>query len=289
MVQSKNLDSDGRTLLFFTFSLQQTLDMKRKSWYLVGLLTCIVMSILIVIAWCRSRVPKWNKALNIDPFHGRTVVLSYFYEDVQYLAYIPADAYTFHVYVHGSEVPDLERPNVIYHPIPNAGSEALAYVEYIVTHYDSLPQKILFLHAHATSWHQKYNIVEILQLIDWNQDTPYCSVNRLPDSADDYIHITHSSFTPSIHVWSELFQSTRGELPPLLEYHCCAQFVATRDTLRSISLDQWTRMQQYLIHDKTFSEKDKGVGFERLWKLLFTHSNILDYNQDICRFLRIAY
>lgn len=58
------------------------------------------------------------------------------------------------------EMPDLETAVYVmdnswatYHPPMNKGRESMAYLTYIIDHYDDLPDVVLFFHAHKVGWH----------------------------------------------------------------------------------------------------------------------------------------
>ena len=39
------------------------------------------------------------------------------------------------------------------HIVPNKGGDAMAYLTAIISHYDDLPELMLFMHGHRKSWH----------------------------------------------------------------------------------------------------------------------------------------
>lgn len=64
--------------------------------------------------------------------------------------------------------------------VPNRGREASVYLQFIVDHYDNLPDRTVFLHGHyAPGWHS-VNIAEILRHLNW--DLHYANVNYNPES-----------------------------------------------------------------------------------------------------------
>lgn len=47
------------------------------------------------------------------------------------------------------------------------GSEAEKYLKFIIENYHNLPEKMLFIHSHRSSWHME-NIVQAIPLIPWD-------------------------------------------------------------------------------------------------------------------------
>ena len=50
------------------------------------------------------------------------------------------------------------------HVIPNKGSEASAYLKFIIERYDDLPDHVAFIHGHETSHHHRHAL-PVLELI----------------------------------------------------------------------------------------------------------------------------
>jgi len=89
-----------------------------------------------------------------------TIVTSHWKEDLTWLA----TQSTFPVVLIDKEGAD-PGPIVPRHVIPNQGKEASAYLKYIVENYDSLPDRVAFIHGHETSVHQKHTrpLLEVIQ------------------------------------------------------------------------------------------------------------------------------
>jgi hypothetical protein len=212
----------------------------------------------------------------------RTVVVSHYNEDLSYLHHIPPAAY--HVHVYTRNPPSTLFPlHIHFHVIPNHGHEALAYVSYMVDFYTHLPDKVLFLHGHSESWHQKLHIVHLLQRVVWQQPTPYCVITQTPppnSETDTWVSLYDKKFASSLHVWSVLFPNET--LPSYLEFYGCAQFAATRAALQRLDLNQWRTLYHYLLTNTALDDKHKAIGLERLWKYLLTRSAHLQPEHDRC-------
>ncbi len=251
-------------------------------------------NILIIVGLCAAsfvilftikQQPVWENEPNLRPVINRTIVISHFDEDVSYLDQVPPEAYNIYVYTHQQKAVSIinnNRINIRY--IENKGFEAFAYISYIIDNYYTLPDKVLFMHAQPMSKHQRWNILQIMQRVVWEQPTELCSVNEVPESIRDYVNIYDIHVQNAVHLWNSVFASTYGPLPPYLEIYCCAQFVLSRNAIHYYPLHQWERMRNYLLLDFTYSEKKKAIGFEILWKYILTHTVLIDREKDRCWF-----
>ncbi|KAJ3372799.1 hypothetical protein HDU91_001914 [Kappamyces sp. JEL0680] len=70
-------------------------------------------------------------------------------------------------------LPDVYRINQTF--VETTG-ESYAYVRYIVDHYDSLPDKLLFLHGHERAWHQREPLTDLVAHIKWDALDGYLSL-----------------------------------------------------------------------------------------------------------------
>lgn len=164
--------------------------------------------------------------------------------------------------------------------IPNHGAEAYAYIRYILDEYDRLPDKILFMHAHTTSWHQQFNV---LQRIVLEQPTAFCSMNTMSPRMEEPVHRFDAKLASSVHLWQTVFEPMGlPALPLYIEYPVGGQFVVSREAIYQYSRDQWQRMMVYLRDDRTFSDKEHAIGFQRLWKFIFTRTPLMDRQHDVC-------
>jgi hypothetical protein len=122
---------------------------------------------------------------------------------------------------------------------PNRGREASVYLRFILDHYDNLPDRTLFLHGHGVSWHGT-NVVEVIRHLDWGLQ--YANLNYNPE----YEVFTEAEDAPDTGLrgmwqslekhWPELWAEVTGlpRPPPRVRFHCCAQFMLSRELIRSI-------------------------------------------------------
>ncbi len=276
---------EGKGEGFFWYTTIHTQRMYNRLGKLKSRILGVVMGILLVygyILYCNR--PMWDTELPFPLVFNQTVVLSHYDESLSYIHEIPVDAYTIYVYTHRPLTHSLTRgypANTRFRSIPNLGVEGLAYVQYILDHYDSLPHKILFMHAHPKSWHQEWDVLQILQRVVWEHPTEYCSVNDYPFTMIKYdIHVQGS-----VELWNTIFADSYGDIPLYLEGHCCAQFVVSSKAIHQYPYKKWEQMRDYLVRDNPlYDSKQRAISFERLWKYIFTRTTTLDKRQDLCWF-----
>ncbi|KAI9850296.1 MAG: hypothetical protein M1838_005938 [Thelocarpon superellum] len=188
-----------------------------------------------------------------------------------------------------AELPDWGRAiytvddiNATLHTPMNRGNEGMAYLTYVIEHYDCLPELVLFLHAHRDEyWHadppgwDTPRIVGNLKL-DYVRKLGYTNLrcNSNPGCTEpvrplvSYTEGERDSERHNILVgeaWQFMFQ----ELPPTeVSSACCSQFAVTRDNILRRSLDDYRRYRQWLI-DTPASSFWSGRVMEFTWHVIF--------------------
>lgn len=61
-------------------------------------------------------------------------------------------------------------PDSTLHVEFNRGREASAYLKYIITHYNELPEHVAFIHGHETAWHQSRPMLQALRGVDTTRE-----------------------------------------------------------------------------------------------------------------------
>lgn len=184
-------------------------------------------------------------------------------------------------------------PNATYTVPINKGNEAMVYLTYLIDHYDSLPDFMVFMHAGRTSWHN--NILLHLRssaLIQRLRRThardagfvnPRCDASSTCTEIQYAVHGQYpaSAFTRKrIHysqqleveyaefdrLWDEIFP---GQPVPLaIGTNVGAQFALTRDIAWRVSLAELQRLRKWIV-DTDLTSKSAGAVFESIWHMLF--------------------
>ncbi|KAF2241768.1 hypothetical protein BU26DRAFT_170023 [Trematosphaeria pertusa] len=182
---------------------------------------------------------------------------------------------------------EVDKPDAKLQIPKNKGHEAMVYLSFIIDHYDSLPDTIIFVHAHKGAWHN--NI-----LLDL--DTP-TTIKRLRDDrvarqgymnlrchhdpgCPDWIHLDRAKvdfderIKPeekqfSFELFQEMFPGHRP--PPVLSQACCAQLAVSRERVRDNPKALYEHLRSWLLATR-LEDKDSGRVFEYMWQYLFTRN-----------------
>lgn len=152
--------------------------------------------------------------------------------------------------------------------MPNVGHEAGSYLKFIIEYYDELPHNVAFIHGHEEAYHQLKNLSEQLTTGAW-KGKQYYSLNGhftdRPPGSDPMNKLER--------VWNDLFKPILGfDCPEHIHSDCCAQFVVTREKLRSYPKSVYENWYNFILsgyksYDLTMY--DSAVMFELVWHILF--------------------
>jgi len=92
------------------------------------------------------------------------VVISCYNKNIQWSKNLPIDKIV--CYDHATILDEnkvlMNDKRYEWNQIPNRGSEASAYLKYIIDNYDNLPDQLVLLHDEQYSWHHKGDIIELV-------------------------------------------------------------------------------------------------------------------------------
>jgi hypothetical protein len=175
----------------------------------------------------------------------------------------------------------------------NKGNEAMIYLTYLIDHYDSLPDLMVFMHAGRTSWHNNVLLhlksASLIQRLRRSYardagfvnlrcdatnactDIRYSIQGRYPASIFtrkriDYSRQLEVEYAEFDQLWEEIFPGQ--PVPSAIGTHTGAQFALTRDTARRLSLAELRRLRQWIV-DAELTSKSAGAVFEFVWHMLF--------------------
>ncbi|KAK1082757.1 hypothetical protein LTR48_006771 [Friedmanniomyces endolithicus] len=205
------------------------------------------------------------------------VIASYTAQNVSWLAGIPSE-WTIKRYFMDDPNPD--SPGLAV-PL-NQGREAMAYLTYLIDHYDALPAYMIFTHGHERSWHQMEPLpmkVRALNLTALDEED-YISLrcgDQMGCEKQPYIDTQHVNWSGEDHMcdfWETIVP--REPCPRYVSYKCCAQHAVTRRAVRRRSKADWIRIRDPLMHDfretpglgDGATDWDSGMLFEKFWPLL---------------------
>lgn len=201
------------------------------------------------------------------------------------------------------------RTCVTVQPDVNVGDESLSVASFIADHYERLPEMVVFLHAHETTWHHP-NIVEQLRCmcLDTRQEsyrtlltplehhffTMHCLSREAHLQSD--VHPAELNDRTDLHrfrvLWQRLLEPYLGPLEHSFVYDLCGSFVVTKRAMRSLPRAFWRQLAtllryQPLSHAAAGVDGELSMLVERLWRTIF-HATPYDFQRDFtnykCRF-----
>ncbi|KAK7525134.1 uncharacterized protein IWZ02DRAFT_225294 [Phyllosticta citriasiana] len=175
----------------------------------------------------------------------------------------------------------------------NKGRESMAYLTYIIDHYDNLPDVVLFFHAHKVGWHNLLilgqDTAEMLKRLRservWTMGyfparcdhKPGCPdwlhLDRPEVDFNEHLRMEEKYYTPEI--WRQLHPPGLGGLgeihrtPSVLSAPCCAQFGVSRDRIRANPKEMYEHYRDWLLNTD-LEDQYAGRIMEYTWHYIFT-------------------
>ncbi|KAF7713024.1 Uncharacterized protein PECH_003829 [Penicillium ucsense] len=197
-------------------------------------------------------------------------------------------------------------PHTLTTPV-NKGHESMAYLTYIIDHYNALPSTIVFLHAHRAgffmAWHtdaplhDNVNAMRMLQTdfierngyvnlrCNWN---PGCrEAHRFNAHVTDQIwwDVFEGTSTPPLNASSPVDQSFAHmkymRKPDQVGAACCAQFGVSRSQVLTRPRDDYIKFRQWVI-DTELDDATSGRVMEFLWHVIFGMEAVYCPDEELC-------
>lgn len=228
----------------------------------------------------------------------RQLVVAKYGEDVSWLNKLPK---IIDVVVYQSK----ERTDPHY--VENYGNEASKYLQYILEHYDDLPEYLAFVQAGRQDWHDPLPKDNALASWDWLSPLRSDGIAYLPTKAPCSIEDSSGGHAPEDssegggdnaslweqkssqmeavrEAWPEVFEEELGPLPKRWVTQCCAQFEVTRAAVRQHPKAFYQQLFDWVMrHDKALfaqraagtsshdaQRRDAGHVLEATWVLIFS-------------------
>ena len=207
---------------------------------------------------------SWNKDTEI------IVVSSHYNEELDWLEKLNVP-----IIVCGK---DGEKPSIIKLSdkckTKNAGYEASSYIKFIYENYNNLPKYVAFIHGHEDAWHQKKNILNVIQNRDEWINKEYYGLNEFITGDWKKNSTSGQSRYPVLEkIWDKYFKTQlQLDLPDELNSDCCAQFIVKRENILKHSLETYKLWLDLLLEDYkqyNIDNKDIAFGFEMVWHVIF--------------------
>ncbi|KAJ5318377.1 hypothetical protein N7476_004797 [Penicillium atrosanguineum] len=171
----------------------------------------------------------------------------------------------------------VDDPNPDHRVQVNKGKESNVYLQYILDYYHQLPDYVIFLHAHRSSWHVEFqekgnpHALERLQL-EYLKAAGYVNLRcewgpGCPDEVYPFRQLSERATEVAFAgAWMGIFNNS--DVPQVIGTPCCAQFAVTKERILARPLTDYQHYHQWLM--KTSLDDDtSGRVFEYLWHIIF--------------------
>lgn len=138
----------------------------------------------------------------------------------------------------------------------------MAYLTYIIDHYDNLPDYMIFTHGHDRSWHQVEPLAWKIRALNLTalEREGYISL-RCEDAMGcenrPYIDLNETNWPGEWtlpHFWEAVIPDL--PMPKTLSYKCCAQFAVSRRAIKQHPLSLWQKLRDPLLQDLEVLKKE---------------------------------
>ena len=187
----------------------------------------------------------------------------------------------------------VDDPGAPLHPPKNKGHEVMVYLTYIIDHYHSLPEIVIFMHAHRFSHHNNdflgFDASRMIQRLsnEYVMRQGYVNLRCHWDpGCPEWLYFNATERSPLKQQEPFLAQAWRELLPfepfpAYLAQPCCAQFALSRERILSIPLRRF-RFYRDWIMKTPLTDYVSGRIWEYLWQFIFTGDGALCPAEHLC-------
>jgi hypothetical protein len=178
----------------------------------------------------------------------------------------------------------MDDPTSKYHVPKNKGRESMAYLTYLIDHYNSLPSTIAFIHSHRDGWPSGWhtdaaghdNVISLRNLqIQHVQDQGYANLRciHIPGCPDEIQPFREppdperDAEQAMVDAWTYVFGNA-SEVPRVIGAACCSQFAVSRAQVLKRPVQDYTKLRDWLLQTP-LSDDTSGRVTEYLWHILF--------------------
>ncbi|KAL2426230.1 hypothetical protein ABEF95_002527 [Exophiala dermatitidis] len=169
----------------------------------------------------------------------------------------------------------------------NKGHEAMVYLTYIIDHYASLPDVVLFLHPHRRAWHNNVLLdidaattIKLLSDAHVTRQGYFNTRCHLDPGCPNWLHVDqprrlwdlqHKPEEPSLtkQVFHQLFGNDIPVPHTAISQPCCAQFAVSGQRIRQRPLADYIRYREWLLKTE-LNDTTSGRIMEYSWQYIFT-------------------
>jgi len=159
----------------------------------------------------------------------------------------------------------------------------MAYLTFLIDHYENLPEIIVFLHPHLKGWPRAWhtddpdynNAISARNLrLEYVREHGYANMRCIltPGCPDDIQPLRNDSVLPQelafADAYTYFFGGNYSSVPRTIGAACCSQFAISRDRVRHRSRMDYMRYRKWLI-DTELPDNVSGRVMEYMWHMIF--------------------
>ena len=202
-----------------------------------------------------------SKKFNYD---NTSIIIARYKEDTEWVSKLNKFK---NVFVYEKEKPEKEP-----HNIPkNKGSEASAYIRYIIDNYNNLPNHLVLLHCHEFSWHHKDSIVDVIdecigtdiEYKNINDATKCCDMGNYQDWVNGDVGNYYQNLIKPAVGDHTIYDNFTDKQPG------CAQFIVHKDRILHHSIDFYKDIYNWILNIDLNTFHNHGYYMEWTWELFW--------------------
>lgn len=201
-----------------------------------------------------------SKKFNYD---DSVVIIARYKEDTNWVSKLNKFK---NVFIYEKENPDKEPYNVP----KNKGSEASAYIKFIIDNYDNLPNHLVLLHCHEFSWHHRDSIIDVLdesintfiEFKNINDPTKCYNMGDYQDWVNGDVGYYYQNLIKPAVGDHTLYGNFTDKQPG------CAQFIVHKDRILYHSLNFYKDIYNWIL-DIDVNFYNHGFYLEWTWELFW--------------------
>lgn len=218
------------------------------------------------------------------------IVVSLWDEDIQWTRLLHKCGFNVKIYERKERNPESE-----YQVAVNKGQEASSYLQYIVQHYDRLPEYVIFLHGHERSWHTHSESIVQTIFRERGKASFFTNLNKIKLG-----RITTNPWLPGLKAWFENYiEPYMGPLNRFgdwtLGHNGCAQFIVHKSLITSHPRKLYEELFSWIQEtslDNAITSRYMEWTWHLIWHQVPPVENLteqLNTRVDLANNLRIVY
>jgi len=208
------------------------------------------------------------------------IVIARYNENIEWVKYINPEIFDIIIYNKGNTIES--KPSYRIINIENIGRESHTYLYHIISNYDNLPEKMIFIQAHPFDHVRNTFFQELVDFINNESDFYYFSKNILKIQYDEnknkyreegmlngnYWTNYHEVNSPTFTLITKLF----GEYNPYdlkIAFGTGAIFGVSKTNVEKYDVEFYQKCIDILVSNTNKINPDDGHAYERLWNYIF--------------------